>query len=111
MKKFTLIAVFAAFATLAFAQTNSNVTYQNGYYRTDGTYVSGHYKTVSNDTNHDNYSTQGNTNTYTGESGSVARDYSSGASSSGSGRIIYTGPRGGQYYYNSNGNKTYVPKR
>ena len=29
----------------------------------------------------------------------------------GVGRIIQTGPRGGQYYNNSNGNKTYVPKR
>lgn len=24
------------------------------------------------------------------------------------GRVIYTGPRGGRYYINSNGNKTYI---
>lgn len=33
------------------------------------------------------------------------------SSNSISDRIIYTGPRGGQYYINSNGNKTYVSKR
>lgn len=27
------------------------------------------------------------------------------------GETIHTGSRGGQYYINSNGNKTYVPKR
>lgn len=26
-------------------------------------------------------------------------------------KSIYTGPKGGQYYYNSKGNKTYIPKR
>ena len=34
-----------------------------------------------------------------------------GAYNYGSGRTIHTGSRGGQYYINSNGNKTYVPKR
>lgn len=33
---------------------------------------------------------------------------SSSTSTSGSGRTIYTGPRGGKYYINSNGNKTYI---
>jgi len=40
-----------------------------------------------------------------------AKDYSSGSYNYGSGKTIQTGPKGGQYYYNSNGNKTYVPKR
>lgn len=91
--------------------TNSSVRYQQGYTRTDGTYVRGHYKTDSNGTNHDNFSTRGNVNNYTGSYGSRARDYSSGAYNYGSGRTIQTGSRGGQYYINSNGNKTYVPKR
>lgn len=86
-------------------------TYVNGYYKKDGTYVQGHYRSDRNDTNHDNYSTYGNTNPFTGSSGSVARDYSSDANNYGSGRTIHTGPRGGQYYINENGNKTYVPKR
>lgn len=91
--------------------TNTSVRYQNGYTRKDGTYVQGHYKTSSNGTNHDNYSTSGNTNAYTGTSGTRARDYSSDAYNYGSGKNIQTGPRGGQYYINSNGKKTYVPKR
>jgi hypothetical protein len=91
--------------------TNSSVRYQSGYTRSNGTYVQGHYKTSSNYTNHDNFSTSGNYNPYTGSAGSRARDYSSGAYNYGSGRTVQSGPRGGQYYINSNGNKTYVPKR
>ena len=91
--------------------TNSSVRYQRGYTRSNGTYVSGHMKTNTNSTNHDNFSTRSNYNPYTGSTGSRARDYSSGAYNYGSGRTIQTGSRGGQYYINSRGNKTYVPKR
>ena len=91
--------------------TNANVRYQNGYSRKDGTTVVGHYKTESNGTNHDNYSTSGNMNPYRGSTGSRAGDYSSNADNYGAGHQIYTGPRGGQYYINSKGNKAYVPKR
>ena len=87
------------------------VRYQQGYTRKDGTYVQGHYKTSTNTTNHDNFSTSGNLNTFTGTIGTHARDYSSNAYNYGSGRTIHTGSRGGQYYINSKGNKTYVPKR
>lgn len=90
---------------------NTNSTYVNGYRKSNGTYVQGHYRSSSNSTNHDNYSTYGNRNPYTGTSGSRAKDYSTGAYNYGSGHIIQTGPRGGQYYINSKGNKTYVPKR
>lgn len=95
----------------SYGSTNSSVRYQAGYTRSNGTYVSGHFKTNSNSTNHDNFSTRGNSNPYTGSIGSRARDFSSGAYNYGSGRSIQTGPRGGQYYINSRGNKTYVPKR
>ena len=91
--------------------TNTSVRYQQGYTRKDGTYVQGHYKTSNNGTNHDNYSTRGNVNSYTGSYGSRARDYSSGTYNYGSGRTIHTGSRGGQYYVNDRGNKVYVPKR
>lgn len=91
--------------------TNPSVRYQSGYTRSNGTYVSGHYKTLSNGTNLDNYSTTSNINPFTGATGSRAKDYSSEAYNYGAGQTIYTGSRGGQYYINSNGNKTYVPKR
>jgi len=93
------------------SKTNSSVRYQNGYQKSNGTYVQGHYKTESNNTNLDNFSTEGNSNPFTLESGSRARDHSTNADNYGQGRTIHTGPRGGQFYYNENGNKVYVPKR
>lgn len=93
------------------SSSQPSVRYQDGYTKKDGTSVNGHYKTNPNGTNHDNFSTQGNQNPYTGTQGTKARDYSPDASNYGQGRTIHTGPNGGQYYINSNGNKTYVPKR
>ena len=90
---------------------NYNTTTVSGYSRSNGTYVDSHVRTMPNSTNWDNFSTSGNTNPYTGSTGYRARDYSSGAYNYGSGHTIHTGSRGGQYYYNSNGHKTYVPKR
>lgn len=90
---------------------NTHTTTVSGYTRSNGTYVNGYVRTRSNRTNHDNYSTSGNRNPYTGAAGTRARDYSSAAYNYGSGRPIQTGSRGGQYYINSRGNKTYVPKR
>ena len=109
MKKLFIILVISLMATTtSFAQS---VRYQQGYYKKNGTYVTGHYKTQSDRTNHNNYSTSGNRNAYTGSKGYRAKDYSRGAYNYGKGKTIHTGSRGGQYYYNSKGNKTYVPKR
>lgn len=90
---------------------NPNTNYNNGYIKQNGSYVQPHYKTQSNQTNLDNYSTQDNVNPYTSEKGSKAKDYSIDAYNYGSGKAIQTGERGGQYYINDNGNKVYVPKR
>jgi hypothetical protein len=111
MKKFLLSLILAAGFLCLNAQTNYNSTYVQGYYKSDGTYVQGHYRSSPNSTNWDNYSTQSNVNPYTNSRGTRARDYSNQSLNYGSGKTIYQGPRGGQYYYNSNGNKTYVPKR
>ena len=46
-------------SSLSIGTTNSSVRYQQGYTRKDGTYVQGHYKTSTNTTNHDNFSTCG----------------------------------------------------
>lgn len=110
--KLILTIAFGLFIFFGFSQVNPNSKYQKGYVRkSTGTYVQPHYKTTTNKTNHDNYSTTSNTNSYTGEKGSRAKDYSSGAYNYGSGKTIQTGSKGGQYYINSKGNKTYVPKR
>lgn len=111
MNKFLILSIFLISAIIGFSQVNPNSTYQQGYYKSNGTYVQPHYKTQPNNTNNDNYTTTPNTNPYTNKQGSRAQDYSTGSYNYGSGKTINTGPRGGQYYYNINGNKTYVPKR
>ena len=120
-KKFLLFATVIATTISANAQfyttttstsgVNTSSTHVNGYTKSNGTYVESHYRSSRNSTNHDNFSVSGNANPYTGKSGSVAKDYSIDAYNYGSGRTIHTGSRGGQYYINSKGNKTYVPKR
>ena len=110
MKKLVLsIVALVAVATTSFAQFNTTTV--SGYSRSNGTYVQPYVRTMPNFTNWDNFSTKGNYNPYTGSTGYRARDYSIDAYNYGSGRTIYTGSRGGQYYYNSIGRKTYVPKR
>ncbi|MFN3874238.1 MAG: hypothetical protein ACK4R9_14660, partial [Ignavibacterium sp.] len=59
-----IISIFFFSLSLTFAQT-----WVDGYYKKDGTYVPGHYKTNSNITTFDNYSTKGNINPFTGEKG------------------------------------------
>lgn len=44
----------------------------NGYTKKDGTYVQPYERTSPNSTRYDNYSTQGNTNPYTGQQGYVS---------------------------------------
>lgn len=65
MKKILLtIATASIVAASAFADT-----WVSGYYRSDGTYVQGHYRSSPNQYKYDNYSTWGNVNPYTGEKG------------------------------------------
>jgi hypothetical protein len=45
--------------------------YVHPYSTRDGTYVEGHHRTTPNSTRLDNYSTQGNTNPWTGQQGTV----------------------------------------
>lgn len=64
-----IVAVSAASAVYA-------DEYVNGYYRSDGTYVQGYYRSSPNQYKYDNYSSQGNTNPYTGEKGSQRNEFS-----------------------------------
>ena len=70
MKKLLIIVVMMS-SSLSFADT-----YVQGYQRNDGTYVQGYMKSESNQYRYDNYSSQGNTNPYTGERGSQRNEYS-----------------------------------
>ncbi len=135
MKKLFFLIVLFFTTALTFAQSQ---VWVNGYYRSNGTYVSGYYRTSPNNTVNDNWSTVGNVNPYTGVAGTKPRDtyyYSTPSYSTStytstystpsytstystptyysvptytSTNTIYTGSRGGTYYINSNGNKTYV---
>lgn len=106
------VVLFLFFVLIPIAAVAQNHKYQRGYVRkSTGTFVNGHYKTRSDRTNHNNFSTRGKSNPYTGSKGYRAKDYSSGAYNYGKGKTIYKGSRGGQYYNNSRGKKTYVPKR
>lgn len=65
---------FLILSLFPLAQTNSKHVHVRGYYRSDGTYVQPHYRTAPNNTNIDNFSTQGNVNPYTGQSGYIPPD-------------------------------------
>jgi hypothetical protein len=62
--KYVLLALLAIGATASAADRAVN-----GYTRSNGTYVQPYERTAPNNTRADNYSTQGNTNPYTGQQG------------------------------------------
>ncbi len=133
MKKAFLFIVFLFAAANSFAQST---VYVNGHTKSNGTYVQGYHRTAPNSTILDNYSTQGNYNPYRGnygtkpvqeyrQSSTYSSSYTSPSTystpstyttpvytpstySTPSYTPVYTGPRGGTYYINSNGNKTYI---
>src|SRR5688572_20479522 len=71
------LATLAGLATLSAPQALACDTYVSGYTRSDGTYVSGHYRSCANSTTSDNWTTRGNYNPYTGEPGYRSPSYSS----------------------------------
>jgi len=73
------------------SRTASNSTYKPSGYKSSSTYNSPSSKSAS---------------TY-----KLSESYSSPSYSNSSGKIIYTGSKGGKYYYNSSGRKTYVKRR
>ena len=75
MNKLVSILLFLVFAGQAFAAD----TWVNGYYRQNGTYVQGHYRTAPDNNPYNNYSSQGNVNPYNGNRGTV-NNYNSGNS-------------------------------
>lgn len=68
MKKLSLFLLF----TILLTSTNCYASnYVKGYTRKNGTYVQGHYRSKSDFTKLNNYSTRGNLNPYTGKQGNV----------------------------------------
>ena len=70
MRRFLIAAALAAAllvpAAAAPTETLACSQYVLGYTRSNGTYVSGHYRSCANGTTSDNWSTRGNQNPYTG---------------------------------------------
>ena len=65
MKRLIVSAIFVVFSlSPVFADT-----WVNGYYKSNGTYVQGHYRSSPDSYRNNNWSTSGNTNPYTGKSG------------------------------------------
>jgi PBCV-specific basic adaptor domain len=101
MKKLLFVFGFMFVSTVAFGHTQ---VWVDGYTNSNGTYVPGHYRSAPNTTATDNYSTHGNSNPNTGTQGTRS-PYNTTQHEE---RTLYTGPNGGTYYINSNGNKVYV---
>ena len=77
MKKIIISIVFV----LTLINTVSADVWVNGYFRSDGTYVQGHYRSSPDSSVTNNWSYSGNTNPYTGEVGSNSYGSSSFGSS------------------------------
>jgi hypothetical protein len=102
----TVLLGFAVGLCLFSAAAAQSDHYVNGYYRSDGTYVSPHYQTNPNSTRDDNYSTRGNVNPYTGQPGTKPRDEDFGAPAR-SYQPAYGAPAYGSPYSSSYGNPGY----
>ena len=65
--KTLVVALFVGF--FALSGTLLGDVPVRGHYRSDGTYVPGHWRSDPNSTTLDNWSTRGNVNPYTGKPG------------------------------------------
>ena len=65
MRKIIFALVIAAFSSTVLIAD----TWVNGYHRSDGTYVQGHYRSSPDNYRNNNWSTSGNSNPYTGKKG------------------------------------------
>lgn len=66
----TLLNIFILLLALFSIESFARDVYVKPTVTSNGTYRSGHYRTSPNRTTYDNYSTKGNTNPYTGKTGS-----------------------------------------
>ncbi len=84
MKKLFVVTVMLGVLVAGGARAD---TYVNGYTRSDGTHVQGHYRSEADGNPYNNYSTQGNVNPYTGRMGTHdpagSTGYGSGTGNSG----------------------------
>jgi hypothetical protein len=93
MKKLIVLLITVIILTgwsLSFAKD----VWVNGYYKSNGTYVEGHYRTAPDNNTYNNYSTYPNINPYTGKRGTVKPNSNSYGNSYGN---SYSNPYNNQY--------------
>jgi len=71
MKRIIAGLLLVIFCLTVTTQGVDAATRVRGYFKKSGTYVAPHYKSTSNRTKLDNYSTKGNSNPFTGKKGYV----------------------------------------
>ena len=98
MKNLLFVIAFLFISAITFAQS----TYVPGYTRSNGTYVPGYTRSATNQT----YSTPIYSQPVYSQPTYVTPVYQQPVYRTNA--PVYNGSRGGQYYINSNGNKTYV---
>ena len=69
MKKISIVLLVLISVLFLFTTVFAADVWVNGYHRSDGTYVRGHYRSAPDSNPWNNYSTKGNTNPYTGKPG------------------------------------------
>src|SRR5437870_772678 len=67
----SLVALLATVVTTSTLPVFAEDVWVNGYTRSNGTYVQGYYRSRPDGNPYNNYSSQGNTNPYTGQKGTV----------------------------------------
>ena len=95
MKKLFFTLALSLITGLTFCQSHVKV---NGYYRSNGTYVQPHYRTMPNNTVYDNWSTRPNVNPYTWQTGT--KNYYNSNNSYNNSNYYYNKPRRSNYYNN-----------
>lgn len=68
IKKLTFLAILAT-SIFGFTASSFADVWVNGYYRSSGTYVQPHYRSSPDSSTHNNWSSRGNYNPYTGKKG------------------------------------------
>ena len=93
----TLKFLFAIIISLTVVSSVYADVWVDGYYRKDGTYVRGHYRSDPDGNFENNWSTKGNVNPYTGEVGTKTNPNSTNSSTNNS----YYVPKNSTYSYSS----------
>jgi hypothetical protein len=75
LKKIIKLASFTVISVSTLIGSLSADSYVKGYLKSNGTYVAPHYRSTSNNTINDNWSTKGNVNPYTGKLGTKKSNY------------------------------------